>query len=250
MHQAIFSDFKTSYEALRKDALPWKCPDLKKQSGMTDRFNQTIFQLPILSLFLDEAHSLRQKPSAFFPLRDRSSCVCLATATPIHTAPRDLLSLGYLLGVSSICTPTTQTWSKIKRKEIAALKSKVKGEAKATMHASQIPQDHDLDPTSPVILHRNAQIKYVMEIQKCFDNRIIRQGINSKNHLGDPINNLPNYNDVPIWIKLMPKEYAVLHEVAGVEGQLYVYHSFILGSGLIQVCLQGIFSSWLGFSSL
>ncbi|KAF9520456.1 hypothetical protein BS47DRAFT_1357316 [Hydnum rufescens UP504] len=217
---AIISDFKTSYEPLRKHALPWKCPELKKQSGTTDRFNQTIFQLPILSLFLDEAHSLRRKPSAFFPLRDCSSSVCLATATPIHTAPRDLLSLGYLLGISSICTPTMQTWSKTKEKEITALKSKIKGEAKQTIHASQVLQGDTLDPMSPVILHRNAQIEYVTEIQSCFHNRIIRRGINSKNHLGNPINNLPDYKDVPIWIKLTPKEYSVLHEVAGVEGQL------------------------------
>lgn len=51
----------------------------------------TIFDLQLMTLILDEGHMLRNRGKQYYGmlgLRDRALAIILATATPLHTAPK------------------------------------------------------------------------------------------------------------------------------------------------------------------
>ncbi|KAJ3564157.1 hypothetical protein NP233_g8477 [Leucocoprinus birnbaumii] len=99
-HSVIFNDFKKLHSApgKKKNNPPWKAPPVKPTQSLKD----TIFGQFFLSVIVDEAHQMRNlgnKHTSMLRLLQQAKVSLIMTATPIHTAPKDIISMGRLIGL-------------------------------------------------------------------------------------------------------------------------------------------------------
>ncbi|KAJ3563513.1 hypothetical protein NP233_g8897 [Leucocoprinus birnbaumii] len=100
-HSVIFNDFKKLHSVAakkKKGSNPWDIPALKPSQTLKD----TIFNQFFLSVIIDEAHHMRNlgnKQTSTLRLLQQAKVSLIMTATPIHTAPKDIISMGRLVGL-------------------------------------------------------------------------------------------------------------------------------------------------------
>ncbi|KAF9441652.1 hypothetical protein P691DRAFT_683240 [Macrolepiota fuliginosa MF-IS2] len=104
-HSALFTDMqKTHKKPDRKNVRPWTIPDAK--SSLVN----TIFSQDFLTITVDEAHHMRNagnKHTAALRLLQQTRVRLIMTATPLHTAPKDIASVARLVGIPHFFTEET-----------------------------------------------------------------------------------------------------------------------------------------------
>jgi len=74
--------------------------------------------------------------------------------------------------------------------------------------------DEETDAMVPNNRLRDCQIEIAQRMQNQFANRILRRTANSLDWKGDKLINLPRYYDIPIIVKLTPREMEIITELA------------------------------------
>ncbi|KAF9447919.1 hypothetical protein P691DRAFT_670489 [Macrolepiota fuliginosa MF-IS2] len=97
-HSALFNDMKRTHKVPTrgKNTRPWDIPELKTSLA------NTIFGRDFLTITIDEAHHMRNtgnKHTAALRLLQQAKVRLIMTATPLHTAPKDIASLARLVGL-------------------------------------------------------------------------------------------------------------------------------------------------------
>ncbi|KAF7771865.1 hypothetical protein Agabi119p4_6176 [Agaricus bisporus var. burnettii] len=111
-HSAIFAEFKKLHNPIRrKDSRPWLIPS----TAPSKTVKGTIFGQDFLSIIVDEAHHMRNpgnKHVSTLRLLRQARIKVIMTATPLHTAPKDIASLGRLVGIPHFSDEASHTEEK------------------------------------------------------------------------------------------------------------------------------------------
>jgi len=189
---------------------PWLAPQKR-----TD-VNPTIFDLEFLNACVDEAHHVRNMGArywAFLGIRDRAVTMFAATATALHTAPRDITSVGRLASIEKFMNKDVDEDDRDDRRQISRLR---RSRHKSTQNSSAQRFDDDVELDDEVD-EKIIEIQHnaVKRLKSCFEGRIIRRTTASKDYEGNPIIPLKPYVHVNAVVRLHDWENEVIMEIAG-----------------------------------
>ncbi|OBZ77286.1 DNA repair protein rad5 [Grifola frondosa] len=211
--------------------------------GIADGNSMSLFKLDYLVMAVDEIHMLRNRNAIYWgvlALSKHSKIRLGCTATPLNTSPKDLASIGRLIGVAGMMSPDVE-------KELRGLDSELRrARRKLTAEEKSLSAEHmrmrlagdDPDPASdPLIGIRQLQLQMVGKLQARFGGRIIRRNDRSVDWQGIPVKDVPEYVEYSCLLKLQQEEIAAI-EGARLQAQTR------LGGRHFAERLQGL-TAWL-----
>ncbi|KAJ3566667.1 hypothetical protein NP233_g6859 [Leucocoprinus birnbaumii] len=192
-HSVIFNDFRKLHSNVKKkkkkDANPWEIPPVKPSQTLKD----TVFGQFFLTVTVDEAHHMRNlgnKQISTLRLLQQAKVRLIMTATPIHTAPKDIISMGRLVNLdyffSELCIA--------EEKEDNALIRKAK--------------KFDDDGESL----RAARMQITRRLHDRCRGHFLRRTTNSYDWVGRTLLPLPPYLEIIGLIKLSDREILILQD--------------------------------------
>ncbi|KAH6899432.1 P-loop containing nucleoside triphosphate hydrolase protein [Coprinopsis sp. MPI-PUGE-AT-0042] len=118
------SDFSSLHPGKRaRGALPWDSPPPHKD--YENRLRKTIYSLEFTCAIIDEAQSVRNpgaKHSSVLLLLERSTVRIILTATPLQTSPKDIASMGRMVGIPHFLSAAAVADEKSDAKELRKAK--------------------------------------------------------------------------------------------------------------------------------
>ncbi|KAH6908973.1 hypothetical protein BKA70DRAFT_1479770 [Coprinopsis sp. MPI-PUGE-AT-0042] len=117
-------DFSSLHPGKRaRGALPWDSPPPHKD--YENRLRKTIYSLEFTCAIIDEAQSVRNpgaKHSSVLLLLERSTVRIILTATPLQTSPKDIASMGRMVGIPHFLSAAAVADEKSDAKELRKAK--------------------------------------------------------------------------------------------------------------------------------
>ncbi|KXN84276.1 SWI/SNF-like matrix-associated actin-dependent regulator [Leucoagaricus sp. SymC.cos] len=188
-HSVVFNDFKKAHYPSSKKARPWDFP--KERHSLAS----TIFRQQYLTVSIDEAHHMRNpgnKHLAALRLARQAKIKLIMTATPLHTAPKDIAALARLVGVPYFFTEDSHTEEKA---DIASLRRLKK-----------------LDDDGAAV--RAEKVVIVRRLQKHIIHNFLHRTSKSVNYLGDNLLPLPPCMDIIGLLTLTEREMEIMKDRA------------------------------------
>ncbi|KAH0583325.1 hypothetical protein H2248_011193 [Termitomyces sp. 'cryptogamus'] len=187
-HSIVFKEYNANHVAPKKGARPWEISPPTKNAALEN----TLFGHDYLVTIVDEAHVVRnagKQHSAILKLLQKSVVRIPMTATPLHTASKDIASMLRLVGLSYFFTEESFQQEK---EDIAAFRRAKK-----------------LDDDGEAALAES--LAAVKRLQGYGANYFIRRTSRSLDWQGQVLINLPKYVEIVGILKLTEREREALH---------------------------------------
>ncbi|KAK1233548.1 hypothetical protein PQX77_003294 [Marasmius sp. AFHP31] len=188
---AIKQDFQYVYGPVSvKRATPWTLPDTVRNSQGTiygERFGVMIF---------DEAHEYRKeglKHLTALALSKRADLRLVVTGTPLHTSPKDIVSLSRIVGVQRFFTD--EVLSEIKSDSNELLKHRK-------------PTDDDSREAL-----RELQLEITLKYRVWLQPNLLRRTADMLGWDGKPLVGIPDYKEVMLRVKLSQREHDIIEKL-------------------------------------
>ncbi|KAJ3564613.1 hypothetical protein NP233_g8186 [Leucocoprinus birnbaumii] len=190
-HSAVWNDFRLLHNPVTTgvNSRPWDIPRAKLPTGVTN----TIFGQQFLSIIVDEAHHMRNvgnRHAAILRLLDQGNARIIMTATPLLTAPKDVASMGRLVGVRHFFSEV----SHLEEKEDAKVMRKLK----------------KLDDSGEAL--SRERLKIVTRHQNHCRGHLLRRSATSTNNDKAPLLDLPPYREIIGLVELTEREKVIIEE--------------------------------------
>jgi hypothetical protein len=170
-----------------------------------------IHSMQYFSLWIDEVHQYRNNVSSLIGLAQSAALVTALTATPLFTGHGDLLSIGHILSLPTLCTPSAMEKKKHHDKLIQRAKTAVRKEEAAIQDAVGKPSTSGKTSAAGALGH--AQLDAVHWIAEQFDDYILRRTGDSVDDEGNPLIGLSPYESLMFTVTLSPIEMKALNKV-------------------------------------
>ncbi|KAF5345577.1 hypothetical protein D9756_011032 [Leucocoprinus leucothites] len=171
--QVLANEFRENHAVTprrTRNSRPWDIPPLKPKVLLSN----TLFGQWFLTVTIDEAHHLRNagsKHTAALRLLQQATVRIIMTATPLHTAPKDISALGRLVGLSHFLD------------EISYIEEKADN--------SRMRKAKKLDDDGESL--RIERLQIVRRLQMQCKGHLLRRTISSKDFEDKPLIPLPPY---------------------------------------------------------
>ncbi|KAF9442094.1 P-loop containing nucleoside triphosphate hydrolase protein [Macrolepiota fuliginosa MF-IS2] len=189
-HSVVFNDFKKMHQIQkRKNARPWEIPSARRTLA------GTIFGQDFLTITLDEAHHMRNpgnKHWAILRLLQQTRVRLIMTATPLHTAPKDVTSLERLVGIPHFFDEASYI--------------EEKADASALRKAKKLDDDGETA--------LQTQLGIIRRLRGYCIGHFLRRTTASLNWEGKELLSLPPYEEIIGLINLTERETAIMAERA------------------------------------
>ncbi|THU90177.1 hypothetical protein K435DRAFT_864524 [Dendrothele bispora CBS 962.96] len=197
-HSSLQNEFSFVFKnKTSRSASPWQLPDRKRKT------EGTIFHQKFLSVSVDEMHLMRNvgiRHWSVLALLEQTTVKIGLTATPLLTSPKDILSLGRLLGIPYFVSQQSVEDAK----DDAALLRQAK---------KKDDDGHEI---------RCVQIESVQNLQTHFSSHILRRTIDSRNWRGKSLLDLPPHKEIITVVDLTDRERCILDKQAEIVKETIV----------------------------
>lgn len=179
---------------------------------IADDDDKHLFALNYGLLIIDEAHMYRNRTGgyqALLALRDRACAVIACTATPLHTSPKDLASLGRIIGHHEFMTTACDDMERAQIREVNRAKRQIRTEETRELIIERqrgLMRGETLDGEDPTIPVRETHLKHCREWNALFGDYLIRRDADSPMFNGKPCVDIPPMKLYSINVKLTSKE--------------------------------------------
>ncbi|KAF5362322.1 hypothetical protein D9756_002850 [Leucocoprinus leucothites] len=153
-----------------RNSRPWDIPPQKPRGSLSN----TLFGQWFLTITIDEAHHMRNlgiKHSAALCVLERTTIRLIMTATPLHTAPKDISALGRLVGIPHFLDETSYI--------------EEKGDNSRMRKAKKLDDDGEA--------LKAERLQVVRRLQTQIKGHFLRRTTDSKDFTGEPLIPLPPY---------------------------------------------------------
>ncbi|KAF5359465.1 hypothetical protein D9756_003663 [Leucocoprinus leucothites] len=190
-HSVVFNDFRKLHVAVKpgKNARPWIIPRLKKEGNLEN----TIFAQKFLTIVVDEAHQMRNagnKHIATLRLLEQARIRLIMTATPLHTAPKDIAFMARLVGIKHFFEEISHDEERDDNSRLRKLKK--------------------LDDDGAAF--SQERIKIILRHQAHCRGHFLRRSPSSINFSKNPLLDLPPYKEIIGLIQLTKREMDIIEE--------------------------------------
>ncbi|KXN81008.1 Nuclear protein STH1/NPS1 [Leucoagaricus sp. SymC.cos] len=195
-HSVVFNEFKKSHRPIPKgkNARPWDIPNPRKS------LENTIFGQKFLVVVIDEAHHIHNpgnKHTATLRLVQQAQIRLIMTATPLHTAPKDIAHLSRLVGIPYFSTEEAYDEERADTSRICKAKKEDKAEGN---------QDGEKA--------RAEELQIVRRLQKPVHGHFLHRTTKTISSDGAPLLNLPPCTDIVGLLTLTEREMDIIRERA------------------------------------
>ncbi|KAF8889787.1 P-loop containing nucleoside triphosphate hydrolase protein [Infundibulicybe gibba] len=199
-HSALQSDFLSCYKAVNKarGRKPWDLPNIHNSD-----VSNTLFGQRYLTVTIDEIHHMRNvgvKYYACLRLREQTQIMLGLTATPLQTAPKDILAIGRIIGVPDF----------LDDQSFEDEKNDMRAQRRAKQNVTAVKDEPEEEQEEAANALRLTHLSAIARMHKTFANHMIRRTTNSKDHMGRPLVTLPPCVDIHAVLKLTDREMNII----------------------------------------
>lgn len=168
---------------------------------------------------VDDAHHHLSGKGAYnslLALRDASAAVIACTATPLHSAPQDISTLGRIIGHPGFMSSEAERLQNLQASAFERLRKKLGMQARLKIAERQRMRMRGEEPhiSDPMLPLRQLQLEQVRELKERFGDFIIRRSVDSKMFDGKPCIQFPLHEVRSVWVMLTPEELKRVDEAA------------------------------------
>ncbi|KAF8869441.1 P-loop containing nucleoside triphosphate hydrolase protein [Infundibulicybe gibba] len=204
---ALQSDFLYCYAGANKskDRKPWDLPKARR----TD-LSKTMFGQKYLTVTIDEIHQMRNIGVKYFAalrLREQGEIILGLTATPLQTAPKDILAIGRIIGIPEF----------LEDRSAEDEKDDMRASRRAKRNMVVAKAESEEEQKEALNNLRLIHLSSIARMHKSFAGHIIRRTPDSKDYWGKCLLELPPCVVIHAILKLTDREMGVILTLAEVN---------------------------------